>query len=112
MMMEIFVRPEKGLRVRLEDGSRHIRPAGELVAFTTYIRRRLAAGDVILADESDAVPGDSHTARLREALAGLEAGNPAHWTKAGKPDLNHLTEVLGRRVTREAVDEALQQQEA
>lgn len=42
----IKVTPGPGLKVRREDGRGHIAAAGETVALTTYVRRRLAEGDL------------------------------------------------------------------
>lgn len=39
-------------------------------------------------------------ASLEEAVAGLDPENDDHWNKAGSPDLNHLKEALGRKVSK------------
>ena len=101
----LFVKPAPGRRVRAQDGWRPLREDGETVALSTYYRRRLAAGDLIAAPEPRDAGGDAP--RLEDALAALEPGNPDHWTEAGKPDLNHLSDTLNRRVTRKEVDAAL-----
>lgn len=41
------VKPADGLKVRTEDGRRHFKADGETVELTTYVRRRLAAGDLV-----------------------------------------------------------------
>ncbi|MCY4453721.1 MAG: DUF2635 domain-containing protein [Immundisolibacterales bacterium] len=46
-MEKRFVRPAPGLLVRLEDASRHLDPAGELVPWTSYWRRRLRDQSII-----------------------------------------------------------------
>lgn len=117
-MKKITVKPAEGRRVRIENGRRHIREEGEAVVPSTYYRRRLADGDLV---EVDAVAADTEPAAvsaaepvtpLKEALAGLEQDNPDHWTESGKPDLNHLIDVLNRRVTRKEVDQAMKEMEA
>lgn len=37
---------------------------------------------------------------LEEALQELDPADDGHWTKAGQPDLNHLKEATGKKVTR------------
>ncbi len=44
---------------------------------------------------------------LDEALAALDPGVAAHWTKDGLPDLRALTEMVGRRVLRRDVPAGL-----
>lgn len=108
-MKNVTVIPADGLRVRTDDGRRHIREEGESVPQSTYYRRRIKAGDLIEVGEDGApLPPQS----LAEALKALEQGNPDHWTEGGKPDLNHLSDVLNRRVSRKEVDETLQEMEA
>ncbi|MBO6771758.1 DUF2635 domain-containing protein [Thalassospira sp.] len=47
MTNKVNVVPGKdGLKVRTENGARHIRPKGESVSLTSYYRRRIAAGDL------------------------------------------------------------------
>ena len=47
----IQVRPREGLRVRYEDPARgHVPPEGADVVLTTYYRRRIADGDLVLVD--------------------------------------------------------------
>ena len=41
---------------------------------------------------------------LVRALNNLDTEEDSHWTKKGRPDLNHLTEQLGYRVTRKMVN--------
>lgn len=43
---------------------------------------------------------------LNEALAALNPSNDDHWTKGGEPDLRHLTEAVGSKITRAMVKEA------
>lgn len=45
-MSTMRVKPADGIKVRTEDGRRHIKADGEAVELTPYIRRRLAAGDL------------------------------------------------------------------
>jgi hypothetical protein len=45
--------------------------------------------------------------QVRGALARLDPTEDAHWTKSGKPDLNAISEMLGRRVTRVKVNELM-----
>ena len=45
------VRPAEGLRVRYEDAARgHVPPEGDDVVLTTYYRRRIADGDLVVSD--------------------------------------------------------------
>ena len=112
MHPKIHVVPRTGLKVRTRNGECHIRAEGEAVGPDTYYRRRIAAGDLVVmtdaatADEAKVVP------TLKDVLGALEKGNPAHWTEAGKPDLNHLSDVLNRRVSRREVDSLLKEMEA
>ena len=46
-MQTRFVKPAKGMLVRLEDCSRHVAAEGEDLPFTAYLRRRLRDGDLI-----------------------------------------------------------------
>ncbi len=55
-MSNIPVKPADGLKVRTEDGLRHIRPGGERVPPTTYYRRRIADGDLIVLSEAAIQP--------------------------------------------------------
>ena len=41
-----FLKPGKGLLVRLEDATRHLFAEGEHVVMSTYWRRRVRDGDV------------------------------------------------------------------
>lgn len=41
---------------------------------------------------------------LMAALKALDPAIDAHWTEDGQPDLNALKEMVGKRVTRKAVD--------
>jgi|MDSZ01.3.fsa_nt_gb hypothetical protein len=47
MSPKIHVVPRKGLKVRTENGARHIKPEGESVVLTSYYRRRLKDGDLV-----------------------------------------------------------------
>jgi hypothetical protein len=105
-MKRIFVRPRKGIKVRTEDGRGHIGDAGHSVRPTRYYRRRILAGDLVR------VSGMSQQERLIEAIRNLDPDDPGHWTSARKPDLNYLTDVLNRRVSRKEVDEALKAMES
>lgn len=42
---------------------------------------------------------------LELVLDTLEHDEPSHWNTSGKPDLNHLKEMMGRYVSRRIVDE-------
>ena len=55
MNEKVKVYPKPGLKVRTEDGQRHIADEGETVLQTRYIRRRLKAGDLQLVAQ-DAEP--------------------------------------------------------
>ena len=46
-MTTITVKPADGLKVRKEDGRGHFAAEGEKAELTTYIRRRLKAGDLV-----------------------------------------------------------------
>ncbi|MEQ8585153.1 MAG: DUF2635 domain-containing protein [Thalassobaculaceae bacterium] len=46
-MSTMRVKPADGLKVRTEDGRRHIKVGGETVQASPYIRRRIAAGDLV-----------------------------------------------------------------
>lgn len=46
----VFVRPAEGLRLRAPSGE-PIPPEGMALPLDSYVERRLAAGDLILADE-------------------------------------------------------------
>lgn len=46
------------------------------------------------------------TDKLVDVLMGLNHHDDAHWTKAGRPKLNVLTEAMGQRVTRNDIAEA------
>jgi len=105
-MTRLFVRPAVGLKVRHATHGRHIRVAGERVDDATYYRRRIAAGDLELVDAEGEAMAEA-TAELVQAVERLDPAEPSHWTKAGQHSLNHLTDALGRRVTREEVDHAL-----
>jgi ABC-type phosphonate transport system ATPase subunit len=54
-MSLVFVRPREGLRLRASDGT-PIPPEGMAVPRDHYIERRLAEGDLVLADEAPAPP--------------------------------------------------------
>jgi ABC-type phosphonate transport system ATPase subunit len=54
-MSLVFVKPREGLRLRASDGT-PIPPEGMAVARDHYIERRLAEGDLVLADEAPATP--------------------------------------------------------
>ena len=41
-----FLKPAKGLLVRLEDASRHLLESGESIIMSAYWRKRLRLGDV------------------------------------------------------------------
>ena len=45
--MQKFLKPAKGMLVRLEDCTRHLFAEGESVTMSAYWRRRLRDGDVI-----------------------------------------------------------------
>jgi hypothetical protein len=47
----VFVKPREGLRLRAADGT-PIPPEGMAVARCHYIERRLAEGDLVIADEA------------------------------------------------------------
>lgn len=49
---------------------------------------------------------DAEFAEIKAVADTLNHGDDAHWNKDGEPDLNVLTEKLGRRVSREQVDVA------
>jgi hypothetical protein len=49
----VFVKPREGLRLRASDGQ-PIPPDGMAVVRDLYIERRLAEGDLVLADEAPA----------------------------------------------------------
>lgn len=42
---------------------------------------------------------------IREAVGLLEPDNDAHWTKAGKPSLDVVSDIVGQKVTRAQIDE-------
>lgn len=110
-MIKRILQPAPGRLVRTEDGRRHVREAGEPLPYTTYYRRRVDAGDLVdVTGGTDAGGGQAPT--LKDALRALEPGNPAHFTEAGKPDLNRLSDILNRRVTRKEVEQAMKEMEA
>lgn len=77
MSQRISVYPKEGIKVRTEDGKRHIKPEGERVADTAYIRKRLREGD-LLKGETLTVDPEPEAEPKPEAL-------PEHKsTKAGK----------------------------
>lgn len=49
---------------------------------------------------------DLEIEKLHKALNNLDPEDVAHWTKAGKPNLNVVSEYCGFRVTRHMVDQA------
>lgn len=49
---------------------------------------------------------DTSKPTLDEAVAALEPENDDHWNLAGKPDLNHLSEATGTRITRAIMEAA------
>lgn len=51
-MSTMRVRPADGLKVRTEDGRRHVKEDGEVVELTTYYRRRLYGGDLVEAADT------------------------------------------------------------
>ena len=51
-----FLKPAKGLLVRIEDCTRHMFADGENIAMTAYWRRRLKDGDVIEAKPPKSKP--------------------------------------------------------
>lgn len=102
-MMKLSVRPAPGLKVRAEDGLSQLKDEAQTVPASTYYRRRLAAGDLVAVDDTPLSPRE----QLIEAVRALDPGNVDHFTEGGKPSLNHLTDTLGRRITRAEVDEAL-----
>lgn len=52
-MNVVFVKPREGLRLRASDGT-PIPPEGLAVVRDLYIERRIAAGDLVVADEAPA----------------------------------------------------------
>ena len=44
--------------------------------------------------------------KLKEAVAALDPANDDHWNKKGKPDMNHLKEVMDVNVTKKHLAEA------
>ena len=77
-----------GILVQALDALRDA-PAAEVVEFL----RRLETDGVVLAKVAE------HAADRRDALltaiSGLEEGNEAHWTKAGKPEVRALEAAAG-----------------
>ena len=60
--------------------------------------------EVVVEEEQVAVESmDALT--LIDILGTLDHNEPSHWIKSGKPDLNHLKELMGRYVSRREVDE-------
>lgn len=102
---KVFVIPAEGVQVRIEDGSRHIKENGENVPLTSYYRRCITSGDLV-------EPPKDELTDIQKALSELEEGNPSHFTQNGEPSLNHLKEVLSRKVTREEVEAAQQEMES
>lgn len=127
MITKVNVLPATGLKVRTENGARHIRDGGESVTLSSYYRRRIAAGDLVkvktLPKPVKAEPAVSDVTQLEaqeakpevtlaSVLASLDQNDPAQVTEGGKPSLNYLSDVLNRRVTRKEVDAALMEMEA
>jgi len=105
-MSKLFVRPAAGLKVRHATHRRHIHAGGEAVEDATYYRRRINTGDLVLVPEESAAESVA-LAELVGAIERLDRDGPGHFTADGKPSLKHLADELGRRVTREEVDQAL-----
>lgn len=104
-MSKLFVRPAAGLKVRHATRRRHLRATGEWVADEVYYRRRIAAGDLEHLAGADAARAEA-IGDLVQAIQRLDQADPSHFTRGGEPSLNHLTDLLGRRVSREDVDQA------
>lgn len=119
MTNKVNVVPGKdGLKVRTENGARHIRPKGESVSLTSYYRRRIAAGDLKQVKD---LPEETHEpdtpvveeeVTLGSLLKTLDYSDQAQATEDGKPSLTYLSDILNRRVTRKEVDAALKEMEA
>lgn len=107
-MTKRILKPAAGRLVRTEDGRRHVREAGEPQPLTTYYARRLNADDLV--DITDAAVAEAMG--LKDAISALEQDNPDHFTESGKPDLNHLSDLLNRRVTRKEVEQTMKEMEA
>jgi len=72
-MIKVSVRPAPGIKVRTEDGRRHIAEKGEAVAATNYIARRLRAGDLVLTDDESAAAPAARPSAETEPDAQQEA---------------------------------------
>lgn len=82
MTQKIEVRPAEGVKVRTEDGRRHIDPKGEAVPATTYYRRRITAGDLIHVSEEKAVAGRGAAPADTDAKVATDTKKPAAKKKA------------------------------
>ena len=57
-MQSKFLKPARGLLVRLEDATRHLLAEGETVRMSSYWRRRIRDGDVAEAKPPKPAEGD------------------------------------------------------
>jgi hypothetical protein len=60
-MKDVFVTPREGVKVREEHGKAHIPAGGANMMLTSYIRRRIADGDLLLGSEKEQAPGPAKT---------------------------------------------------
>ena len=98
-----------------DGGKARERAASVLAVFEPLAVRMLATTPEDLADKLNAAldeldelkakaGGDTKTMTLTEAVASLDDKNEAHWTDAGKPDLDTLKQLTGGDVKRAEVD--------
>ena len=77
----------------IDHDGRRIAPGETATLAEDAARALIEAGAAVLAeapaDVPDETPVDRH-AVIAEATAGLEEGNPDHWTKSGKPEIRAL----------------------
>jgi hypothetical protein len=59
----------------------------------------------VVAEQEQSAIESMDALTLIDILGTLDHDQPSHWNKSGKPDLNHLKELMGRYVSRREVDE-------
>ncbi len=78
---------------------RRIAPGTTATLAEDTARALVDGGAAELADASvdtdDAATGDDRRSAILAAIAGLEPGNPDHWTRSGKPEIRALAAASG-----------------
>ena len=75
---------------------RRIAPGAAAALPAGTARDLIEGGAAELADApADAATGDDRRSAILAAIAGLEPGDPGHWTRSGKPEIRALAAASG-----------------